>query len=142
MTGPLVIDASVFLNAFITSEQGHETSKTLLSQLQTRGVPMIAPTLLLPESAAAIRRGQRTTSIVLRPVHTYQIYSRTRSENEACVLHHGLTIPGVSSAMGDGSRRPAVFTPSTEAGGPAAPGGNTYPGSENEVGGRYGNGSE
>jgi len=30
----------------------------LLTRLQAKGVPLIAPTLLLPETAAAIRRGQ------------------------------------------------------------------------------------
>ena len=58
MTGPLVIDASVFLNAFNPGEAGHETSKGILAKLQANGVPLIAPTLLLPEIAAAIRRGQ------------------------------------------------------------------------------------
>ena len=57
-TGPLAIDASVFLNAFNLGEEGHEISKEMLARLQTNGVPLIAPTLLLPEIAAAIRRGQ------------------------------------------------------------------------------------
>jgi predicted nucleic acid-binding protein len=56
--GPLVIDASVFLNAFNPREAGHETSKEMLARLQANGVPLIAPTLLMPEIAAAIRRGQ------------------------------------------------------------------------------------
>ena len=58
MPGPFVVDASVFLNAFNTGETGHETSKKTLARLQAEGVPLIAPTLLLPETAAAIRRGQ------------------------------------------------------------------------------------
>ena len=58
MSGPFVVDASVFLNAFIPSEDGHEISKDLLARLLAKGVPMIAPTLVLPETAAAIRRGQ------------------------------------------------------------------------------------
>lgn len=58
MGGPFVVDASVFLNAFNPGEEGHETSKELLARLLTDGVPLIAPTLLLPETAAAIRRGQ------------------------------------------------------------------------------------
>ena len=58
MTGPLAIDASVFLNAFNPGEEGHEISKEMLARLQANGVPLIAPTLLLPEIAAAIQRGQ------------------------------------------------------------------------------------
>ena len=57
-TGPLAIDASVFLNAFNPGEEGHEISKEILARLQANGVPLIAPTLLLPETASVIRRGQ------------------------------------------------------------------------------------
>ena len=53
-----MIDASIFLNAFTPGEAGHETSKEMLARLQANGVPLIAPTLLLPEIAAALRRGQ------------------------------------------------------------------------------------
>jgi predicted nucleic acid-binding protein len=58
MPGPFAIDASVFLNAFLSAESGSETSKEMLTQLQSQAVPLIAPTLLLPETAAAISRGQ------------------------------------------------------------------------------------
>ena len=58
MTGPFVIDTSVFLNAFNPAENGSAISKELLRRLRTQAVPLIAPTLLLPETAAAISRGQ------------------------------------------------------------------------------------
>lgn len=58
MPGPFVIDASVFLNAFNPREKGNELSKELLARLQSEAVPLIAPTLLLPECAATISRGQ------------------------------------------------------------------------------------
>jgi predicted nucleic acid-binding protein len=58
MPGPYVVDASVFLNAFIPEDVGHETSKDVLIRMQAQGVPLVAPTLLLPEVAGAIRRGQ------------------------------------------------------------------------------------
>ncbi len=58
MPGPYTIDASVFLNAFNPSEAGHEISFNFLEALKTRAVPIIAPTLLLPEVSAAIRRGR------------------------------------------------------------------------------------
>jgi predicted nucleic acid-binding protein len=58
MPGPFAIDASVFLNAFNPLESGSEISKEVLARLQAEAAPLIAPTLLLPETAAAIRRGQ------------------------------------------------------------------------------------
>lgn len=57
MPGPFVIDASVFLNAFNPLESGSVSSQEVLSRLQSQAVPMVAPVLLLPETAAAIRRG-------------------------------------------------------------------------------------
>jgi predicted nucleic acid-binding protein len=58
MAGPYTIDASVFLNAFNPFEIGSETSKELLEKLQSQSVPIIAPVLLIPETASAISRGQ------------------------------------------------------------------------------------
>lgn len=52
------MDASVFLNAFNPAESGSAISKELLARLQAQAVPIIAPTLVLPEIAAAISRGQ------------------------------------------------------------------------------------
>ena len=51
------VDAGVFVNAFKSSEPGHEESHRFLALCQEQGVPLIEPTLLLPEVAAAIRRG-------------------------------------------------------------------------------------
>ncbi len=56
MPGPFVIDASVFLNAFNPTETGSQVSKEMLARLQVQAVPLIAPTLLLPEVAAALSR--------------------------------------------------------------------------------------
>jgi len=52
------VDASVFLNAFNPYEMGHEESHRLLARLQDLAAPIIVPTLLLPEVAAAVSRGQ------------------------------------------------------------------------------------
>jgi predicted nucleic acid-binding protein len=52
------VDASVFLNAFNPYEVGHEESHRLLARLQEQAVPIIVPTLLLPEVAAAVIRGR------------------------------------------------------------------------------------
>jgi len=50
------IDASVFVNAFNPHEEGHAESLAALTAIQERGDPVIVPTLLLPEIAAAVAR--------------------------------------------------------------------------------------
>jgi predicted nucleic acid-binding protein len=57
------VDASVFLNAFNPYEAGHEQSHRLLARLQERATPIIVPTLLLPEVAAAISRGREDDAL-------------------------------------------------------------------------------
>jgi predicted nucleic acid-binding protein len=58
VTSIYTVDASVFLNAFNPYEVGHEESHHLLARLQEQSAPIIAPTLLLPEVAAAVSRGR------------------------------------------------------------------------------------
>lgn len=72
MVGPLAIDASVFLNAFNPSESGSEISKEMLARLQSQAIPMIAPILLLPETAAAISRGQNNPELARQFATTLQ----------------------------------------------------------------------
>ena len=60
------VDASVFLNAFNPYEGGHEASRRLLARMQDQAVPIIAPTLLLPEVAAAIARGRDDADLARR----------------------------------------------------------------------------
>jgi predicted nucleic acid-binding protein len=72
MAGPFVIDASVFLNAFLINETGSEISKEILSRLQSQGIPIIAPLLLLPEVAAAISRGQNNSDLAREFSQTLQ----------------------------------------------------------------------
>ena len=56
MTRPYTIDASVFLNAFNPAEAGHAESNQLLAMLRAQALPIIVPTLVLPEVAATISR--------------------------------------------------------------------------------------
>lgn len=63
MAGTYTLDASVFLNAFNPYEAGHEESHRLLARLQDWAVPVVAPTLLLPEVAAAISRGREDADL-------------------------------------------------------------------------------
>lgn len=58
MAVTFTIDASVYLNAFNPYESGSEQSRNFLKQLEENATPMIVPALLLPEIAAAIRRGR------------------------------------------------------------------------------------
>jgi predicted nucleic acid-binding protein len=57
------VDASVFLNAFNPYEEGHEESYRLLTRLQESATPIIVPTLLLPEVAAAVSRGREEDNL-------------------------------------------------------------------------------
>jgi predicted nucleic acid-binding protein len=50
------VDASVFVNAFNAHEEGHAGSFAFLDAVQRHGDPIIVPTLLLPEVAAALSR--------------------------------------------------------------------------------------
>lgn len=61
--GPYTVDASVFLNAFNPRESGHSESRRFLARLLEAGSPIVAPTLLLPEVAGAIGRGQRDADL-------------------------------------------------------------------------------
>jgi predicted nucleic acid-binding protein len=63
MARPYTIDASVFLNAFNSAEAGHAESNHLLTLLQAQAIPMIVPTLVLPEVAATISRVRNDASL-------------------------------------------------------------------------------
>ncbi len=65
MKSPVTVDASVFVNAFSPEEDGSDKSMAFLSQLREDGVPLIQPTLFLPEVAASIARKQDDTEAAL-----------------------------------------------------------------------------
>ena len=50
------VDASVFVNAFNPHQDGHAASLRILSAIQERGDPVVVPTLLVSEIAAAVAR--------------------------------------------------------------------------------------
>jgi len=66
MAKTYTIDASVFLTAFNPFEEEHEVSRRLLSELQAEGAPIIVPTLLVPEVAAAVARGRDDPELARR----------------------------------------------------------------------------
>jgi len=66
MATTYTVDASVFLNGFNPYEAGHEESRSLLARMQDEAVPIIVPTLLLPEVAAAVGRGRDDADLARR----------------------------------------------------------------------------
>ncbi len=66
MATPYTVDASVFLSAFNSDEPGHADSQQFLSEVQDAAIPIVVPTLLLPELAAAVSRGQADADLAHR----------------------------------------------------------------------------
>lgn len=66
MATTYTVDASVFLNGFNPYEPGHEESRCFLDLLREQSVPIIVPTLLLPEVAAAVSRGRGDADLARR----------------------------------------------------------------------------
>ncbi|HOG47953.1 MAG TPA: type II toxin-antitoxin system VapC family toxin [Anaerolineae bacterium] len=60
MPATFVVDASVFLSAARAQEKSHFDSQRFLAHLQANAVPIIAPTLLLPEVGGAAGRASGT----------------------------------------------------------------------------------
>ena len=58
MNFSVTIDASVFVSAFSPVEKAHRDSKAFMTRVRKVSAPIIVPTLVLPEIAAAISRGQ------------------------------------------------------------------------------------
>ncbi len=58
MISPVTIDASVFISAFSPAENAHPRSKAFMKNVHAASIPVIVPTLVLPEVASAIARGQ------------------------------------------------------------------------------------
>ncbi len=65
MKNAVTVDASVFVNAFSPDEEGSDESMALLTQLSKEKIPLIQPTLFLPEVAASIARKQDDTDAAI-----------------------------------------------------------------------------
>ncbi|HQE92361.1 MAG TPA: PIN domain-containing protein [Anaerolineae bacterium] len=63
------VDASVFVNAFNSHEPGYANSYRFLEYVKTQAFPIIVPTLMLPEVAAAIGRGSRNATLARKLVN-------------------------------------------------------------------------
>ena len=66
MATTFTIDASVFLNGFNPYETGYAESHQLLARMRDEAMPIIVPTLLLPEVAAAVSRGREDSDLASR----------------------------------------------------------------------------
>ena len=63
------VDASVFVNAFNPHEDGHAESLAFLAAVQEGADPVIVPTLLVPELAAAAARASDDSAGALDYAH-------------------------------------------------------------------------
>ena len=76
MKTPVTVDASVFVNAFSSDEEGSDESAGFLSQLRKDGVPLIQPTLFFPEVVASIARKQDAGEVALELAHELRNFSK------------------------------------------------------------------
>lgn len=65
MNSPVTVDASVFVNAFIPTEEGSDQSLALITELRNRRIPLIQPTLFFPEVIASIARKKNNAVLAL-----------------------------------------------------------------------------
>jgi predicted nucleic acid-binding protein len=65
MTEPITIDASVYVNAFSPTEIGSDKSLAFVQKLEQDGTPVIVPSLLIAEIAAAIARKKGNAELAM-----------------------------------------------------------------------------
>ena len=75
MNSPLTVDASVFVNAFSPTEAGSDKSFEFITQLRNAGIPLVQPTLFLPEVVASIARRKNDTELALELARDLEEFS-------------------------------------------------------------------
>ena len=67
MNSPVTVDASVFVNAFIPTEEGSDRSLEFIVKLRNESIPIIQPTLFLPEVIASVacKKGEAELALKL-----------------------------------------------------------------------------
>lgn len=75
MNSPLTVDASVFVNAFSPIEDGSDKSFEFITQLRNAGIPLVQPTLFLPEVVASIARRKNNTKLALELARSLEEFS-------------------------------------------------------------------
>jgi predicted nucleic acid-binding protein len=66
MNSPVTIDASVFVNAFNPTEPGSDQSLAFITKLRNERIPVIQPTLFLPEVIASVARKKGDAKLALQ----------------------------------------------------------------------------
>jgi predicted nucleic acid-binding protein len=75
MNSSVTVDASVFVNAFSPMEEGSDQSLAFITKLRIEGIPIIQPTLFLPEVIASIARKKGNAELALRLAKELRDYS-------------------------------------------------------------------
>ena len=78
MATPYTVDASVSLSTFNRDEPKHANSQRLLAEIQDAAIPIVVPTLLLPELAAAVSRGRADADLAAPLSTSTRIRARLR----------------------------------------------------------------
>lgn len=65
MKPPVTVDASVFVNAFSPAEEGSDDSFGFITRLKNEAIPLIQPTLFLPEVVASVARKKGDAELAL-----------------------------------------------------------------------------
>lgn len=65
MNSPVTVDASVFVNAFSPTEEGSIQSLEYIIKLRNEGIPLLQPTLFLPEVIASVARKKGDARLAL-----------------------------------------------------------------------------
>ena len=66
MNSPVTVDASVFVNAFIPTEEGSDRSLDFIVKLRNESIPIIQPTLFLPEVISSVARKKGDAELALK----------------------------------------------------------------------------
>lgn len=65
MNSPVTVDASVFVNAFSLTEEGSDQSLAFITRLRNESIPIIQPTLFMPEVIASVARKKGDAKLAL-----------------------------------------------------------------------------
>jgi predicted nucleic acid-binding protein len=77
MNPPVTFDASVIVSAFTPGEPAHAESKAFMMEVRRQAIPIIVPTLLLPEVSAAFSRGQGKPELGIEFARVLQNFPNT-----------------------------------------------------------------
>ena len=75
MNSPVTVDASVFVNAFSPTEEGSDQSLEFITRLRNEGIPIVQPTLFLPEVIASVARKKGSSELALELAQEFRKFS-------------------------------------------------------------------